>query len=182
MLAIASAAAAFPGFSRWSYALAPFTQIKSAAYTPKFFTAAEYAALDQLTDLIIPSDGSPGAREAGVAEFIDFMVASDPSLQYRFRYGLTWMDAQAQSRHGRLCHQLTAPQQTAILEKLAYSDRYEPGQEDGRAFFRLLRDYSVMGFYTTRIGFKELDVPALRTYSDSPGCPHTGDPAHRRLG
>jgi gluconate 2-dehydrogenase gamma chain len=181
MLGVAAAASGFPGFVRWSYALAPFTQLRSATYKPRFFTSSEYATLERLTELIIPSDGTPGAREAGVSEFIDFMVFSDPPLQYRFRYGLTWIDALSHSHHGRPFRELTQARQTGILEALAYARNHEPGQEDGRAFFRLLRDYTVMGFYTTRIGFEELDVPGLRMYSESPACPHTDDPEHRRL-
>ena len=38
-----------------------------------------------------------------------------------------------------------------------------------------------MGFYTSKIGYQELDNPALRTYSQSPACPHSNDPAHRHL-
>ncbi|MCW5976440.1 MAG: gluconate 2-dehydrogenase subunit 3 family protein [Bryobacteraceae bacterium] len=181
MLAIASAAGAFPGFSRWAFALAPPQQPRPARYQPRFFTPAEYATLERLTDLIVPSDGTPGAKEAGVSEFIDFMVAADPSLQYPFRFGLAWLDAHSRGLYDAAFHELAESRQTAILEPLAYAGRRQPGQEDGRAFFRLLRDYTVMGFYTTRIGFEELDVPGLRTYSDSPACPHADDPEHRRL-
>jgi gluconate 2-dehydrogenase gamma chain len=181
MLALASAASGFPGFARWSFAQAPLVQLRAATYKPRFFTAPEYATLERLTDLIIPSDGTPGAREAGVSEFIDFMVWSDPALQYRFRTGLTWLDAHGRSRHSRAFRELAAQEQNAILETLAYTNRYQPAQEDGRAFFRLLRDYTVMGFYTSRVGFEALDAPSLRMYSDSPACPHTDDPEHRRL-
>ncbi|HET8550489.1 MAG TPA: gluconate 2-dehydrogenase subunit 3 family protein [Bryobacteraceae bacterium] len=180
MLAIASSASTFPGFARWSFAQAP-PQQRAARYQPQFFTAAEYATLEHLTDIIIPSDGTPGAREAGVSEFIDFMVWSDPALQYRFRTGLRWLDAHSRNQHGQSFRDLAAARQNAMLETLAYTKRYQPGQEDGRAFFRLLRDYTVMGFYTTRIGFEALDAPNLRMYTDSPACPHTGDPEHLRL-
>src|SRR4051794_13124710 len=38
----------------------------------RFLTPAEYALLDELTELIIPTDAhSPGARAAGVAGYID---------------------------------------------------------------------------------------------------------------
>jgi hypothetical protein len=39
----------------------------------------------------------------------------------------------------------------------------------------------VTGFYTSEIGFKELDNPGLKFYSESPECPHKGDPEHRHL-
>ena len=38
-----------------------------------------------------------------------------------------------------------------------------------------------MGFYTSRIGLEALDYPGLKLYSESPGCPHPGDPEHLHL-
>lgn len=185
-LALAAAAGSFPGFSRWSFACGDHVNggepaPRAANYTPQFFSHHEYATIERLTDLIIPSDGTPGAKEAGVAEFIDFMVAHDESIQYSFRLGLTWLDAQAERLEGSRFLDLTAEKQTEMLEHLAYRDRYGQGEEDGRAFFELAREYTVMGYYTSRIGLKELDFPGLRLYGESPACPHKSDPEHRHL-
>jgi hypothetical protein len=38
-----------------------------------------------------------------------------------------------------------------------------------------------MVFYTSEIGWRELDNPALRFYAESPACPHKNDPEHRHL-
>src|ERR1700733_11829077 len=95
ILATASAAAGFAGFSRWAFACedvhaaAGVKQIKSATYTPQFFFADEYPMVTRLSEMIIPSEDGPGSREAGVAEFIDFMVFHDASFKYPFRLGLT---------------------------------------------------------------------------------------------
>lgn len=137
-----------------------------------------------LTELIIPNDGTPGAREAGVSEFIDFMVASDPEIQYRFRYGLAWIGSHCRWLHGKSFRDMTAQQQNEMLEHLAYKDKYRAGEgeEDGRAFFTLLREYTMMGFYTSRIGLEELDYPGLQmVYDEMPGCPHLDDPEHKNL-
>jgi gluconate 2-dehydrogenase gamma chain len=45
-----------------------------------------------------------------------------------------------------------------------------------------MRKYTVLGYYTSRIGLEELDYPGLRLYSSSPECPHKGDPEHKHLG
>src|SRR5437588_2280370 len=96
ILGTAAAAATFPGFSKWGFACGHIgnaaLQIKPAVYKPQFFTAAEYSLVERLADLIIPSDSTPGAKEAGVAEFIDFMVANNPDVQYSFRMGLDWLN------------------------------------------------------------------------------------------
>jgi hypothetical protein len=185
ILGTAAAAAQFPGFSKWGFACGHIgnaaLQIKPATYTPQFFTADQYAIVERLADLIIPSDASPGAKEAGVSEFIDFMVANDPGAQYDFRTGLAWLDAYAEQTAGKRFMQLTPGQQNLLLEPLASKDKSHPGQEAGRSFFRLVRKFTVTGFYTSEIGFKELDNPALKFYSESPECPHKGDPEHLHL-
>jgi gluconate 2-dehydrogenase gamma chain len=185
ILGTAAAAAKFPGFSRWGFACGHVgnaaLQIKPAAYTPQFFSAAEYSSVERLTEIIIPSDATPGAKEAGVAEFIDFMVFSDPDAQYGFRTGLAWLDAYAEQTAGKTFMDLTLSQQTSLLEPLGFKDRKQPGQEAGRHFFRMMREFTVTGFYTSEIGFKELGNPALKFYSESPECPHKDDREHKHL-
>ena len=184
-MALGAAASQFPGFSRWAFACdhraAQTGTAKPAQYRPQFFTTPEYETVERLTELILPSDGAPGAREAGVSEFIDFMASSDPGIQYRLRYGLTWLDTHADSIHGKPFRSLDASDQNELLQHLAYKDRYRAGEEEGREFFKLIREYTIMGFYTSRVGLEQLDFPGLRFYSESPGCPHGDDPEHFHL-
>jgi len=185
ILGTAATVASFPGFSKWGFACGHIgnaaLQIKPASYRPQFFSASEYAMVERLADIIIPNDGTPGAKEAGVAEFIDFMVFSDPEQQYPFRMGLTWLNGHSEQKLGKKFIDLTSEQQTSLLEPLAFKDKARPGEEDGRRFFALVREYTVMGFYTSEIGFKELDNPALKFYAESPECPHKDDREHRHL-
>jgi gluconate 2-dehydrogenase gamma chain len=186
IMGTAAAAAHFPGFSKWTFACGHIgnaaLQVKPAAYAPQFFTPGEYAMVERLTEIIIPSDTTPGAKEAGVAEFIDFMVASDSAeVQYPFRMGLGWLNAQSERSLGKKFMELTQGEQTSLLEPLGFKDKARPGEEDGRKFFALMREYTVTGFYTTQIGYKELDNPSLRFYSESPECPHKDDPEHQHL-
>jgi gluconate 2-dehydrogenase gamma chain len=185
ILSLASVAAQFPGFSRWTFACghvrADSAQIKNAAYSPKFFTIAEYGTVERLTEMIIPSDGGAGAREAGVSEFVDFMVWSDPRLQYKFRFGLGWLGAHSERLHSKTFVELEPGQQNEILRHLAYQKEFREGEEDGRVFFDLIREYTLMGFYTSRVGLQELDYPGLKFYSESPSCPHVNDREHLHL-
>jgi gluconate 2-dehydrogenase gamma chain len=185
ILGTAAAAAQFPGFSKWAFACGHVgnarLQIKPAEYRPQFFTTSEYAMVERLVEIIVPSDGTPGAKEAGVAEFIDFMVASDPEPQYAFRTGLTWLNVHAEQVGGKRFVDLTPEQQTSLLEPLGFKEKARPNEEVGRTFFRLMREFTVTGFYTSEIGFKALDNPALKFYAESPECPHKGDPEHRHL-
>jgi gluconate 2-dehydrogenase gamma chain len=189
MLALAAMASQFSGFSKWICAAQHATdhatnagaQVRPANYHPQFFTPDEYVIVDQLTETIIPKDESPGAREAGVSEFIDFMAANDPTLQQPMRDGLRWLNRQAYKEKGTQFIKLSAEQQEHLLRSLAYRNRYLPGQEAGQQFFALIRRYTVMGYYTSRIGLEELEFPGLRMYTHSPACPHKDDPEHRHL-
>jgi len=185
ILGIAAVAAHSPAFARWTYAgahpLADVASRQREEFVPQFFSATEFALIERLTELIIPSDDTPGAREAGVAEFVDFMVAHDGEQQYDFRTGLTWLNAHSGRLRGRPFLELTQAEQIALLEPLAYRAKYRAGEEEGREFFRRVRELTVMGFYTSEMGYRELDNPALRLYSQSPACPHPDDPGHVHL-
>jgi hypothetical protein len=188
ILAFAAAASTFPGFRQWTFACdhgqtdKPRTSMARDPYQPQFCSPDEYALVERLCELIIPTDDKPGAREAGVSEFIDFRVWTDPSIQESFRYGLGWISAHGTSLYGKPFLQLGAEQQSEMLGHLAYSAQSRRGEEDGRHFFKLVRRLTVMGFYTSRVGLEQLDYPGLQTmWSGMPGCPHHDDPEHAHL-
>ena len=185
IMATAAAASKFPGFAKWaficSHDASAVERIRPETYQPLFFSPSEYAVVERLTEIIIPSDTTPGAKEAGVAEFVDFMVANDTEQQYPMRLGISWLNAHCGRLLGKTFMAISEAQQVSVLEPLAYKAKYREGEEDGRRFFSAIKDLTVMGFYTTEIGYKEIDNPALKFYAKSPACPHTGDPEHQHL-
>jgi gluconate 2-dehydrogenase gamma chain len=185
LLANAAAISQFPGFSRWTFAAehshGTSEPARPANYTALFFNPAEYNTIDQLAELIIPKDESPGAHEAGVVEFIDFMVAHDADLQFPFRTGLEWLNAYATEKYGSDFSSLAQDQQQAILGKLAYRDQHPETERQGQEFVALVKRYTIFGYYTSRMGLEELDYPGLKLYSASPECPHHDDPEHKHL-
>src|SRR5450432_2786819 len=48
-------------------------------YTPSFFDEPDREALDAFTSILIPTDDTPGAREANCVQFIDFVVSASPA-------------------------------------------------------------------------------------------------------
>lgn len=164
---------------------------RAPVYTPRFFTPLEYTTVVMLAELILPRTPSPqmlashntgvphaavtpagaGATDAGVAEFIDFMAAHDPTLQTVFRQGLSWLDSASVPQTFAV---LPPARQTDLLERLAYKRNFRPDEKPGQEFFSLMRRYTVMGFYTTRLGLEALDYPGLRFYAESPSVPNDG--------
>ena len=66
ILGTAAAAAQFPGFSKWGFACGHIgnaaLQIKPAVYQPQFFTAAEFAMVERLTEILDIAEGAMVAR------------------------------------------------------------------------------------------------------------------------
>jgi gluconate 2-dehydrogenase gamma chain len=209
-IGIAAVAGAFPGFSKWEFAcaqghvhepVAAIAQSAAAPYQPLFFSPPDFQMIEHLADMIIPSDDTAGAKEAGVAEFIDFMVAnrapvsprreirSTPDAiacgdeaQNRFLAGIAWINARSKSEFGHEFMDCSPEQQKSLLEELAYKAKFKPLTESGREFFQFLRDYTVVGYYTTKIGLESIGYPGLRTaWPAMPGCPHRNDPEHVHL-
>jgi hypothetical protein len=205
-IGIAAVAGSFPGFSQWAFACPqdhPQTSSSARAesYKPLFFSPPHYRMVEHLAEMIIPEDGSPGAKQAGVAEFIDFMVANrvpvstsrdirsisdaiaaGDEAHSRFLAGLDWMNARSHSEFQQDFMDCTPDQQNSLLEEIAYKAKFTPTTESGRAFFQMMRDYTVVGFYTTKIGLESIGYPGLRTvWPSMPGCPHPDDPEHAHL-
>src|SRR2546430_5869463 len=88
----------------------------------KFLTAAEYALLDELTELIIPADDhSPGARVAAVAAYIDGRLAEslEPDWQARWRSGLQAVDGLSRELNAKPFLEATPDQRVAVLTRMA---------------------------------------------------------------
>lgn len=185
IMATAAAFSKFPGFAKWAFICSHDTsaveRIRPESYQPQFFSPSEYAVIERLTEIIIPSDTTPGAKEAGVAEFVDFAVSVDTERQYPMRLGISWLNAHCERLFGKVFLDLSEAQQISVLEPLAYKAKYREGEEDGRKFFAEIKELTAAGFYTTEIGYKEIDNPALKFYAKSPACPHTDDPEHKHL-
>jgi gluconate 2-dehydrogenase gamma chain len=206
-IGMASVASAFPGFHQWAFACdhhppsAASPPTEAGPYKPLFFSPEQYRMIEHLAEMIIPEDDTPGAKQAGVAEFIDFMVANRVAVsasrdfrstqdaieagneaQEKFISGLGWMNARSQSEFGHNFMACTPEQQNSLLEELAYKAKFKPTTESGRDFFRMMRDYTVVGYYTTKIGLESIGYPGLKTvWPKLPSCPHPDDPEHKHL-
>src|SRR5260370_42590616 len=90
---------------------------QGTTFKPKFFTALEYATVGVLVDLIIPKDErSGGATEAGVPEFMDFMMVDQPRRQVAMRGGLALVDRLSQDRFGKRVLTCTAHERRQLLD------------------------------------------------------------------
>jgi hypothetical protein len=156
------------------------TARRAATFTPGFFTAREYATVVVLVDLIIPRDERSGsATDAGVPEFIDFMMVDQPRRQTAMRGGLALIDAICEERYDRRFVDCRDGERRAILDEIAYTSNGDPSMTHAIAFFTAFRDLTATGFWTSRMGIQDLQYQGNRFVSAWTGCP---DEALRKLG
>ncbi|MCX7637101.1 MAG: gluconate 2-dehydrogenase subunit 3 family protein [Cyclobacteriaceae bacterium] len=123
----------------------------------RYFTDDEMATIKVLIDIIIPRDEVSGsATEAGVHEFIEFIVKDIPRHQLPLRGGLHWLDNQCLKRFGKIFRECTPAQQIEMVEEIAYPADAKPEMKQGVTFFNLLRDLTATGFFTSEMGLKDL--------------------------
>ncbi len=125
--------------------------------TEKFFDDHEMNTIKVLIDIIIPKDEASGsATDAGVHDFIEFIVKDMPRHQLPLRGGLKWLDNQCLKNHNNLFINCSSSQQLALVDAIAYPEKAAPEMKQGVAFFNLLRDLTATGFFTSEIGLKDL--------------------------
>ncbi len=112
---------------------------------PLLVSASQEALLAEAADTIIPTTDTPGAKAAGVEKFI-VRVLRDcyrPEAQIRFYDGLARLEAAARSAHGKAFTELTPAQRHTVLLASTQTDK---------AFFLLLKQLTVAGYFTSEIG------------------------------
>ena len=141
-------------------------------FVPKFFTATEFKLVRVLADIVIPKDERSGsATDAGVPEFMDFMMIDQPARQVAMRGGLAWLDVECQKRFDKTFLNCVESERTAVLDDIAWPARAKPEFAHGVAFFSNFRDLTASGFWTTRMGIDDLQFMGNRSVARWNGCP-----------
>jgi len=160
----------------------PAQPAKNAAQR-KFFTAKEYRTATVLDDDIIPRDSRSGsASDAKVVDYIDFHMSvpeTNDDTRTAMRGGLRWLDTESRKRFNVAYAAAKADQRHAILDDIAWPGRTKPELSAGVAFFNRFRDLAAAGFFSSPIGWKDLQYQGNTFNPNWDGCP---EPAMRKLG
>jgi hypothetical protein len=102
----------------------------------RFFSSDQFAALARLAEVLMPPAADlPGAKEAGAAEFLDFLISESPAdRQALYREELDKLNAESRSRYGKPFEATTGPEIDALLAPLREPWSY-PGPADPAARF-----------------------------------------------
>ena len=173
-------AAALPGaaqfFSAWLQAGRAAQRAASQAppqppflrdYKPRFFNPQDFHALQSFTEILIPTDDTPGAREAQCAHYIDFVLqAAEPGMQKQ------WSDALAALKNAGF-HAAAAAEQLAMVTEMARPETDRNTSHPLHAVYRLVKQQNTFAFYTSRAGMIEsLDYRGNTFNAVFPACEH----------
>ena len=149
----------------------------TAKYVPQFFKPEQFATVKLLAEMILPTDDDPGANEAKVADYIDFVVFSarefEPSMQREWIEGLTFLDKESQKQFGKSFQSGSATNRVRLLTEMSLPESDPTAHHEGYTFFRLVKDMTIEGFYTSKVGLIDvLNYQGMNYMADFPGCTH----------
>ena len=142
------------------------------AYLPKQFTPDEWRLVRLLVGYVIPRDARSGsATEAGVPEFMDFILGEYASNRPWMKDGLAWMNAECRQRFGKGFVSCTDPQRRELLDAIAFPKRATAEMKPGVEFFNRFRNMTASGYYSSRIGIADLGYIGNRPVAKWEGTP-----------
>ena len=130
---------------------------EARAPKPRFFTPDEFALVDEMSDLIIPTDAqSAGARAAGVATYIDARLAEsfEKDAPQEWRAGIKAVEDLSREMNGGKTFMASTPdQRVAVLTKMAAaeSDPKTPAEK----FFKQIKGRTIDAYYSSKIGIHD---------------------------
>jgi hypothetical protein len=133
-----------------------FSGAGALAQGTKFFTAAELALVDELSEVVIPTDAhSPGARAAKVASYIDMRLGEtwDASERTAWRSGLEAVERVSRAMHGKGFLESSSAERINVVARMARGEGNPRSPEE--VFFIQLKARVVDAYYTSEIGIKQ---------------------------
>ncbi|HWH51288.1 MAG TPA: gluconate 2-dehydrogenase subunit 3 family protein [Gemmatimonadaceae bacterium] len=142
---------------------------------PSFFNAHEMRTVRMLADYVIPRDARSGsATDAKVPEYMDYLLGekdASETTRTEMRGGLAWLDAESGRRFGKRFIEATDPQRRQLLDDIAYPEKAPAGMSQGVAFFNRFRDMTASGFYSSAIGWHDVQYIGNVFNPGYDGCP-----------
>lgn len=153
-------------------------------FKPKFFTTKELRTVRMLADYVIPRDDRSGsATESKAPEYMDFVLADELTSEANriaMRGGLGWLDNECRHRfNGKNFVEATDAQRRAVLDDIAWPRKAKPEMAAGVTFFNRFRDMTAAGFFSSAMGWRDLQYIGNVFNPGWNGCPTA---ANEKLG
>jgi hypothetical protein len=152
-LSAVTAHALFPAVLAGVAEAAARLEATGEAWTPRWIRPEHAAMLEALVDTVIPPTDTPGAREAGVHVFVDLALRDcyTPAEQELFIAGFEALREECRGKHGRPFEACSPEERHALLARLDAAS-YASDSGPRGSFVRILKDLTLVGFFTSRIG------------------------------
>jgi hypothetical protein len=126
---------------------------EGGSYAYQTLTGDQVEQVATIAEMIIPTTDTPGARAVGVHEFVDLMLTDwyPDEDRTRFLDGLADVDARSQSAHGKRFLDCSDEERVEVLTELDQA-AYSGGGQGGAPFFRMMKELTLTGYYTSEIG------------------------------
>ena len=152
-LSAVAAHALFPSVVAAAAESAAALETTGEPWSPRWIAPARAAMLEALVDTVLPATDTPGAREARVHVFVDLALRDcyTAAEQQLFAAGLEALASDCEARHRQPFEACSPEQRHALLAALDTAS-YSPDTGPRGSFVRILKDLTLVGFYTSRIG------------------------------
>lgn len=148
------------------------TQQPRPAYRPKQFTTDEWRLVRLLVNYVIPRDARSGsATDAGVPEFMDFMLDEYAGMRTWMKNGLGWMNAECRNRFKKGFVSCSDAQRREVLDAIAFPKQAAAEMKPGVDFFNNFRNLTASGFFSSRVGIADLGYIGNRPVAVWEGTP-----------
>ncbi len=122
-----------------------------------FFNEHELLTIAVLCDIILPkSEQYKAATEADVVEFIEFIAKDIKEHQTPLKGGVMWLDSFSNKLYNKEFIACSEEEQLQACDQIAYPGKTKPELIQGEAFFTRMRNLTLTGYYTSKMGMKEL--------------------------
>jgi gluconate 2-dehydrogenase gamma chain len=176
--------AASPELERVQRFMAALEGEQQQGYVPKFFTAKEWRTVRMLADYVIPRDDRSGsATDSKAPEYMDFVMNDEltsDANRIAMRGGLAWLDNECRKRfNGKTFVLATDAERRQVLDDIAWPRKAKPEHAAGVTFFNRFRDMTAAGFFSSAMGWRDLQYIGNVFNPNWNGC---GDAANTKLG
>lgn len=143
---------------------------RRTAENARSLSVLEWSALEAACERILPADHDPGARHAGVINYIDSQLQYPPISSFRslLQAGATELDRQASTQGGQLFSALPPKEQDAILTAVQNGS---VGSDKGARFLEVLIMLTLEGFLSDPIYGGNRDAIGWKMIQLSPRIP-----------